>query len=128
MECSLKYAEEQLRIQSNFSCTPWFFPTSVLKPTICDPWQTAEYLSYTFSTQNNLCSNCLPSCSTTIYRPYVTVVPFRRCDDTNLYVSQLCDLDDTTLPEPKLWGQEVTSLFTSIVGESRSDGFGSIFC
>ncbi len=107
LECSLKYAQEQLKDGLNFTCTPWFFPTPVTNPTVCDPWQTAEFLSFIDFTPDNLCSSCLPSCSSTTYRPYISVVPFRRCDDTNLYVSKLCDLDDTTLPDPKLWSKEV---------------------
>ena len=37
----------------------------------------------------------------------MTAVPFRRCDDSNLGVSKLCNLEDSKLPHPRIWGQQV---------------------
>ncbi len=107
LECSLRNAQSMLEIEHNRTCSPWFFPTYKSSPTVCHPWDTLEFLKTTFDTPDSACTQCLPSCSNTIYQATVTSLPFRRCDDTNLGVSKLCDLEDTTLPEPKMWGQQV---------------------
>jgi hypothetical protein len=55
----------------------------------------------------NVCSHCLPDCRTTIYHPVFTALPFKQCDESNLGISRFCNLDDESLPEPKIWGQQV---------------------
>ena len=107
LECSLKYAQEHVLNKNNESCNPWFFPIIKTSPFLCDPWETVEFLSATHNTPDSRCDYCLPSCSSTLYQPTISTLPFRRCDDTNLGVSPLCNLDDQTLPDPKLWGQEL---------------------
>ena len=61
------------------------------------------------------CAHCLPDCQTVIYDPKLTVVPFRRCDDSNLGISKFCNLDDQKLPEPRIWGQQVMDEYKQTV-------------
>ena len=56
------------------------------------------------------CSKCIPDCSNTIYDPMITAVPFRQCDETNLGVSPLCNIDKTKLPNPKKFTYQVYDL------------------
>ena len=52
------------------------------------------------------CSHCLPNCDETQYSSVSSTARFRRCDNRNLGVSSLCDLDSKqTLPA--LYGQEL---------------------
>jgi hypothetical protein len=46
----------------------------------------------------------------------MTTVPFRRCDESNFGVSKFCNLEDSKLPEPKIWGQQVLDEYTSLEG------------
>jgi len=105
-ECSLNYAQSELTNVYNRTCSPWFFPTYKSAPQVCDPWDTIDFLKETFETPDSKCT-CLPGCNKIIYHTSITAVPFRRCDDSNLGTSKLCDLEDTTMPEPKMWGQQV---------------------
>jgi hypothetical protein len=54
-------------------------------------------------------------CSTAIYRPVLTSIPFRTCDDSNLGVSSLCNLEDKRLPEPRIWGEQVREEYSGIM-------------
>jgi hypothetical protein len=42
--------------------------------------------------------------------PFVTTLPFKTCDESNLGISRFCNLDDENLPEPKIWGQQESIL------------------
>jgi len=106
LECSLTYAQSLMESEYNRTCSPWFFPTYKSSPAVCNPWDTVDFLKATYETPDSSCE-CLPCCTKTIYHSTVTTVPFRRCDDSNLGTSQLCDLEDTIMPEPKIWGQQV---------------------
>ena len=57
------------------------------------------------------CNYCLPDCDKIIYEPKMTSVPFRRCDESNLGVSTFCNLEDSKLPQPRIWGQQVRDEF-----------------
>ena len=107
LECSLRTAQEQLQLKNNKSCSPWFFPTNKSSSAVCDPWESLDFLTEMYDTPDDNCNYCLPSCSYTIYQPSVTALPFRRCDDSNMGVTDLCNLDDKTIPEPKMWARQV---------------------
>ena len=114
LECSLFYAHRILNEKSNasISCTPWYLPFPDGEITLCDPWQAIEIGNLMF---NNIpdgeCSFCLPDCRTTIYHPVISSLPFKECDESNLGISHFCNLDDDTLPEPKIWGKQVLDEF-----------------
>ena len=107
MECALRYAQSETVKQFNSSCTPWYFPANDSNPTICDPWVTKFFVNKTFSSPEEECPNCLPSCSMTHYHQSISSSPFRRCDDLNLGVSKLCNLNDKQLSDPKIWATQI---------------------
>ncbi len=101
-ECGL------LNTKEYFYCTPWYFPSSEDNITLCDPWQSIDFLKYMVTNiTDELCSYCVPDCSTTIYQPTVMAVPFRPCDSSNLGVSRLCNLNSKDLPQPTKYGTQV---------------------
>jgi len=77
LECSLKYAQEHVLKKRNESCNPWFFPIIKSSPTLCDPWETVEFLSATHDTPDSRCDYCLPSwCQ------------FHQCSTSSFYVQR----------------------------------------
>jgi hypothetical protein len=115
-ECSLLYARNQMSLGGNNSkaCIPWFFPTpGNLSVYVCDPWESVKFLRFMSLVPDNECSKCLPDCSTTVYEPYTTAVPFRKCDSGNLGVSRLCNLSNKALPQPSKFGYQVKAEYAS---------------
>ncbi len=74
---------------------------------MCDPWESKGFKEQLKSIPDEACEHCLPDCSGTQYSTSLSVSPFRRCDYRNLGVSSLCNLNDATLPEPRIWGAQV---------------------
>lgn len=109
LECALAYAQNV----SGILCTPWYFPTRPDQPLqMCNPWDAVLFDRLMFhDIPDNQCKHCLPDCSGTQYHTRVTTTPFRRCDTKNLGVSFLCNLNDWSLPEPRIWGQQVLDEF-----------------
>jgi len=94
-ECSLNFAQRQLREENNSTniCTPWYFPFIDNGYSLCDPWNTVRIMKIMQSdVPDNECSYCLPDCIRTIYQQSVTVQPFRRCDERNLQLSDMCSM------------------------------------
>jgi hypothetical protein len=115
LECTLYYAQNKLTKKLNMTtpCTPWYFPFQDGAATVCDPWQAILFYEYMFNDiPDDICSYCLPDCVNTIYHPVVTSLPFKTCDESNLGISRFCNLDDTSLPSPKIWGEQVKEELT----------------
>jgi hypothetical protein len=115
LECSLNYAQNKLTKKLNMTtpCTPWYFPFKDGSVTLCDPWQAIQFYEFMFNDiPDDVCSDCLPDCVNTIYHPVITSLPFKTCDESNLGISRFCNLDDTTLPLPKIWGKQVKEELT----------------
>ena len=93
-ECTLNYAQQKVFEKYGSYCQPWFYPTSNDSIAICDPWQSYDFFQI-MSDQipENLCSNCLPDCTTTFYEPTVITEPFYNCNLRNLGVSRFCSFD-----------------------------------
>jgi hypothetical protein len=139
LECFLLNAQNQLQISYNLTqnCTPWYYPFANDFGTICDPWQTQTFYELMVKVSpQEYCSHCLPDCTNTIYRPFITTLPFKACDESNFGVSHFCNIEDRTLPDPKLWAQLIKDQFInspnqpdyikSIVSNMRSAN-GTIF-
>ena len=94
------------------NCTPWFYPTQDVPLLICDPWESVKFRSLMQSVPDQECNHCLPDCSGPQYSSTLSVLPFRRCDMRNLGVSSLCNLNDPTLPHPRIWGAQVIKEYT----------------
>jgi len=78
-----------------YNCTPWFLPFQEHSQTFCDPWEAENLFDIMFKNfSDSLCSHCLPDCTTDIYHSMITSIPFRPCDESNLGVSSLCNLED----------------------------------
>jgi len=54
----------------------------------------------------------ITDCKNTIYHSVITLQPFRACDESNFELSRFCNLDDETLPDPKIWSQAVKNEYT----------------
>jgi len=48
---------------------------------------------------NNVGYRCLPNCGGTSYDITVTSAPFRQCDQANMGLTRLCDLDTKLSPQ-----------------------------
>ena len=112
LECNLKFAQRKQQLEQNltYGCTPWYFPFSDDNFQMCDPYQTVEVWR---KMQNDVptdeCDFCLPDCIRTIYTQSVTTQPIRRCDERNLYLTDLCVMDKTV--KPQIWGKQVIDSF-----------------
>ena len=79
-ECSLMFAKDRLARAYNYSrpCMPWYYPSTDQSVTICEPWAAVKFLEFmNGDIPDEVCSHCLPDCSTTIYEPMITTIPFR---------------------------------------------------
>ena len=61
----------------------------------CDPWETEMLFDnlYKYVSETS-CPHCLPDCTADIYHQRLVTVPFRPCDEANLGVSSLCNLEN----------------------------------
>ena len=109
-ECSLLFAQAKLQADNNstYACIPWYFPSPNPKITMCDPWETVDFLDNMINEiPDDQCAYCLPDCSTTIYETSLFSIPFRRCDAGNLGVSRFCDLNNKALPQPRKFATQL---------------------
>ncbi len=104
-ECALKYAQNKLEV-----CTPWFFPFQDKEFKMCNPLQSKQLIfEMEHSVSLNACE-CLPDCNQVVYQKSVTNQQFRKCDEKNFGMSQLCNLSRASgLPEPQIWKQAILS-------------------
>jgi len=96
LECALLFAQNQLKAENNLSnaCTPWYFPFVDNGYSLCDPWQTVRIMEIMESdVPDGECNYCLPNCIQTIYKQTVSAQPFRRCDERNLQLSDMCNMN-----------------------------------
>jgi len=109
-ECSIFYAREQLQLKNNasYACIPWYFPSSDFTITICDPWETIDFLKFMSNIPDDTCAHCLPDCSTTIYEANVVTIPFRKCDSYNLGVSRFCSVRKDDPIQPSMFAYQVS--------------------
>ena len=112
LECSLKYAKENLNSSFNISdpCTPWFFPSEQDIINICNPWEALDFLKLFTNVPNSYCDKCLPDCDRIQYEPSITALPFRNCDTRNQGVSKLCNVENDLVNIKKLFMQKSVHL------------------
>jgi hypothetical protein len=104
LECSLNFAQSQNATQG---CTPWYFPFVDGKFKMCDPYQNTEIWDFMQNVPENQCNYCLPDCIRTTYKQAVTTQTFRRCDERNMYLSDLCVMDLENVTKPQIWGRQI---------------------
>jgi hypothetical protein len=111
LECALSYAQEKLKVSNNSTrvCTPWFFPFTDAGHVMCDPWEGSQLIKIMeHDIPTTQCSYCLPDCIRTIYQYTASSQPFRKCDEKNFGISDMCNLQLTnTLPKPQIFGTQV---------------------
>ena len=107
LECALKYAQKENDTQG---CTPWYFPFVDENFKLCDPYQTMIIRKAMQNVPDGECNYCLPDCIRTIYKHSVTTQPFRRCDERNWNLSDLCKID-TEVKKPQIWGRQFIEQF-----------------
>ena len=110
LECVVLSSQNALMMEANMTmpCTPWYFPFNEGTSILCDPWESQMFTNHMFlGTRNDDCTHCLADCHTTSYQSTITTSPFRACDETSLGVSHFCNLEDNTLPDPKIWSKHV---------------------
>jgi hypothetical protein len=62
LECSLEYAKRATAMEMNLStpCAPWYFPSEKDSITVCDPWQSVEFMKHYSAVPGGTCGHCLP--------------------------------------------------------------------
>ena len=114
-ECSLLYAKQQMASNESEGCMPWYFPSPVgSNITFCDPWESVNFYAQMTLVPDDQCADCLPDCSTTIFEPSVTAIPFRRCDSNNLGVSPFCTLDNNKIPQPAKFATQIKAEYKAM--------------
>ena len=86
------------------SVFPWFCLSVILS--FCEYISLCFYLSLTFTPSRFL---------------YLVHVWLRPCDESNLGVSGLCDLEGRTLTEPTIWGKQVSRKLGLFITGSSSN-------
>jgi hypothetical protein len=110
LECMMLFAQSQLPNVLNLteSCIPWYLPFPNSSVPMCDPWQAVEFeKQMADQIPKDQCSYCLPDCQNTIFRYSLTSLPFKGCDESNIGISFLCNIEDQDFPQPRIWGQAV---------------------
>ena len=109
LECEMQFAQETLlKIDPKAkNCTPWYLPSIGETVRMCDPWKAVDFTQAMESTRGSDCEHCLPDCEGTLYSQTTTAVPFRRCDNKNLGVSRMCNMQDADVAQPPIFGHQV---------------------
>lgn len=54
------------------------------------------------------CAHCIPDCNYYVYEHSLSHEPFRNCDDFNLGVTSLCEIEERDVDfRPVMWGDQV---------------------
>ena len=107
LECQMDYAKNMSTDNGTY-CTPWFLPiTDIAENRMCDPWDAQLFVKQMREIPDSKCDYCLPDCNVTLYDARVTAVPFRTCNEKNLGVSFLCNLEGHDIPDPPIFGHQV---------------------
>ena len=77
---------------------------------LCDPYQTMIIRKAMQNVPDDECNYCLPDCIRTTYSQSVTTQPFRRCDERNLNLGDLCKID-SDVKKPQIWGRHIIEHF-----------------
>jgi len=93
---------------------------------LCDPFQSKIFWdTYVIAKTESDCSYCLPDCVHTSYQPIISVEPFRSCDEKNFEISDLCNIQNSNLEAPVLFGtpEVYTAMSKSIVYKERLSSY-----
>ena len=101
-DCSRVGLLKDKPINDSKTCVPWFYPVKDEKAgKMCNPWNTRKFQSILKEQMpKNLCTHCLPDCTTTVYDTSISYAELRKCDHTNIGTSLLCDLVNPPVNPP----------------------------
>ena len=129
-ECKVEYIRKKFFNSTGKHCIPWFYPReNITLYEICDPWTTWMFQEELKMVADNVtgCRDCLRDCSSTKYRSSISSAPFRKCDQTNIGVSPLCDLTEEDprmmMMNPPIWKHEVRGEYEKFNGGDIPDFF-----
>lgn len=116
LECSLNYAMEEVRKSSNSTCTPWYLPFVQESHSLCDPWSAGTFETALYDGAGRTrCQHCRPDCRRTVYQSKISTQAFRKCDERNFGISQLCNIEKIAeSPKPQIYGLQVLKEFKMI--------------
>ena len=80
LECYLFNAQIYMAKEYNmtYNCTPWFLPFQEHSQVFCDPWEALLLNEIVFKDKSeDMCTHCLPDCTTVNYHPTFMSIPFR---------------------------------------------------
>ncbi len=109
-ECTMRFARRNSKtFDGRTGCTPWYYPFVDGEQFTCDPFTALNVTTnMAANVPDDECSDCLPDCNYFLYAHSLSVEPFRGCDDYNLGLAPLCDLERKNGPfKPVVWGEEV---------------------
>ena len=107
LECQMKLVKDLTgKTSKEEGCYPWFLPHAEINTTVCDPWSARHFLA-NMKKLPDTCKDCLVDCEYTEYSAAVTAVPFRVCDNKNLGVSRLCNIENPFGPNPGIYGTQI---------------------
>ena len=129
-ECKVEYIRKKFFNSTGKHCIPWFYPReNITLYEICDPWTTWMFQEELKMVADNVtgCRDCLRDCSSTKYQSSISSAPFRKCDQTNIGVSPLCDLTEEDprlmMMNPPIWKHEVRGEYEKFNGGDIPDFF-----
>ena len=108
--CTSAHMSHNKLNNSILSCVPWFFPTNdQRKEKMCNPWKKKKFLEIMKKQiPKDLCSHCLPDCTTTKYDTSISYAEFQKCDQPIVgSTGILCDLINEPL-NPSPWTHTAT--------------------
>ena len=89
-ECNFEYAKKKLEQQ----CSPWYFPSPDILPTICGPWQAAQLVEEMSNVPIIQCNHCLPDCDSTTFKARISAAPLRKCQLNSFRSNTFCNQND----------------------------------
>ena len=102
------------RTVNDNGCVPWNFPSADEGMPLCKPVERHRFLKAFHSAETNKfvmggMARCLPNCGGTTYEMTVTSAPFRQCDQANMGLTRLCDLNADL--HPQKWGDLILNSY-----------------
>ena len=111
LECHMKQARKGVAERyGGEECYPWFLPHAEKNVSVCDPWQTRIFVQQMNKASED-CPDCLVDCEYTEFTATVTAIPFRKCSNKNLGISELCNIENIFGPNPGLYGAQIHEQF-----------------
>ncbi len=111
-ECALNFAQTAMMEKyMQQPCIPWYFPTLDKNLKICNPWTALEFVKLMSNLPKDECQYCLPDCTVTIYKTFVTAVPLRICSLKSFMSVSICNVSNNADTTFTMLGDLVTGSY-----------------